>query len=46
MEVFYTVLSWGSPVGLGLFFFLSATGAGLLFWGISHFPSKQDSSGD
>lgn len=46
MEVFYTVLSWGSPVGLGLFFFLSATGAGLLFWGISHHSGKQESSGD
>jgi predicted permease len=37
MEVLYTALSWGTPLGLGLFFFLSASGAGILFWGISRF---------
>ncbi|GIU47778.1 MULTISPECIES: hypothetical protein [Shewanella] len=40
MEVLYTVMSWGSPVGLGLFFFLSCSGTGILFWGISHFKSE------
>jgi hypothetical protein len=37
MEVFYYILSWGSPIGIGLFFFLSCAGTGILFWGISHF---------
>jgi len=36
MEVLYHVLSWGSPLGLGLFIFLSAAGTGILFWGLSH----------
>lgn len=35
MEVLYGVFSWGSPVGLSLFAFFSAAGAGILFWGIS-----------
>ena len=38
MEIFNAVLSWGSPLGIGLFFFFSASGAGILFWGISHLP--------
>lgn len=36
MESFIYILHWGSPIGIGLFFFLSAAGAGILFWGISH----------
>ena len=32
----YSVLNWGSPLGLALFFFFSCSGAGILFWGISH----------
>jgi len=36
MDVLYTGLSWGSPVGLSLFFFFSGIGAGVFFWGISH----------
>jgi hypothetical protein len=36
MEVLYDVLSWGSPVGISLFLFLLASGAGILMWGISH----------
>ena len=38
MDVLYTVFSWGSPVGLSLFFFFSGIGAGIFFWGISHLP--------
>lgn len=34
---FVEVMSWGSPVGISLFFFFSGTGAGVFFWGISHF---------
>lgn len=30
------VINWGSPLGLALFFFFSASGAGILFWGLSH----------
>ncbi|WKE66972.1 hypothetical protein PVT67_06975 [Gallaecimonas kandeliae] len=41
MEVFYHILHWGTPLGLGLFFFLSSAGAGVLFWGISHLIKSQ-----
>ncbi len=37
MEVLYGVLSWGSPVGLGLFFVGMGTGMGAFFWGLSRF---------
>jgi hypothetical protein len=37
MEALYHILSWGSPIGIGLFLFLMSSGAGILFWGISHF---------
>jgi len=40
MDVLYSVLSWGSPVGLSLFFFFSSIGAGVFFWGISHLPKS------
>ena len=36
MESLDSILSWGSPVGLGLFAFLSLSGVGMLFWGMSH----------
>ena len=36
MEGLYAILNWGSPLGLALFFFFSATGAGIFFWGLSH----------
>lgn len=44
MEVLSEVLSWGSPLGISLFLFFSASGAGIFFWGISHLPksAKQD----
>ena len=35
MDVLYSVLSWGSPVGISLFFLFSGIGAGIFFWGIS-----------
>jgi len=43
----YSVLSWGSPLGIALFFFFSCSGAGILFWGLSHFvkSNKQNSKG-
>lgn len=37
----FSILSWGSPVGLGLFIFLSSAGIGILFWGLAH-ASKVD----
>lgn len=43
MEVLHEVLSWGSPLGISLFIFFSASGAGILFWGISHFPQSSKS---
>jgi len=40
MEVLYDILSWGSPIGIGLFLFSMSAGAGILFWGISHFQKS------
>lgn len=36
MEGLGQIIHWGSPLGLALFFFFSASGAGIFFWGISH----------
>lgn len=41
MEYLYGVLGWGSPIGIALFLFLGASGAGILFWGISHLPRSE-----
>jgi len=35
MEVLYSVLSWGTPVGIGVFFCLWGIGAGVFLWGLS-----------
>ncbi len=35
MEVLFSSDSWGTPLGIGLFFFFSSAGAGILFWGLS-----------
>ena len=40
MEAIYDVLSWGSPLGISLFFFFSGIGAGVFFWGISRLPKS------
>ena len=37
MEVLFSSDSWGTPLGISLFFFFSCSGAGILFWGLSHF---------
>ena len=34
---FLQIINWGSPLGLALFFFFSASGAGFFFWGLSQF---------
>ena len=41
MDVLYVVLSWGSPLGTGLFLFLLASGAGIFFWGLSCLSESQ-----
>lgn len=40
MEGLYSVLSWGSPVGIGLMLFLTLGGTGIFFWGISQLTSS------
>ena len=37
MEVLFSSVAWGTPLGIGLFFFFSCLGAGILLWGLSHF---------
>jgi hypothetical protein len=46
MDVLFNVFSWGSPVGISLFFLFSGIGAGIFFWGISHITKseKQENS--
>lgn len=39
MEVLPYVIGWGTPLGIGLFLFLLASGAGIFFWGVSHLHS-------
>lgn len=34
------ILSWGSPLGIGLLIFFSTSGTGILFWGIAHLSQK------
>lgn len=41
MENIIYVLHWGSPIGIGLFFFLSAAGAGIFFWGLGSFNKNR-----
>jgi hypothetical protein len=41
VDVLYNVFSWGSPVGISLFFFFSGIGAGIFFWGISHITKSE-----
>lgn len=45
MEV-VEALSWGSPVGISLFFFFSGTGAGVFFWGVSQFVNSNKGDED
>jgi len=37
MEVLFSSMAWGTPLGIALFFFFSCSGAGILFWGLSLF---------
>lgn len=44
MQVLSELISWGSPLGLALFFSSTGLGAGIFFWGFSHFlkSNKED----
>lgn len=42
MAALYYILSWGSPVGIGAFLFLMSAGAGIFFWGVSHFMKSNN----
>ena len=42
MDSLFDAANWGSPVGLGLFFFLSSAGLGVLFWGLSRLNKNSD----
>lgn len=42
MESIIYILHWGSPIGIGLFFFLSAAGTGILFWGLGYFNKNRN----
>jgi hypothetical protein len=33
---------WGTPVAMGIFTFLLATGMGVSFWGVSMLPRKKE----
>ena len=44
MDALYGILSWGSPIGISLFFFISCAGVGLLFWGLSFFVAATNKS--
>ena len=39
MELLFRADAWGTPMGIGLFFFFSSSRAGILFWGLSHLIS-------
>lgn len=42
MEGLWSPSLWGTPVGLGLFFFLMGTGAGIFFWGLSKLSGRKE----
>ncbi|WP_264298960.1 hypothetical protein [Thalassotalea sp. LPB0316] len=42
MDALYYIFSWGSPLGLALFFFFSCAGVGILFWGLGQFNRYQN----
>ena len=41
MDVLNHALSWGSPIGISLFLFFSASGGGIFFWGVSHLQKQE-----
>jgi len=43
MESLYYIFSWGSPVGLGMFFLLLGSGAGVFCRGLSHCIKSKES---
>lgn len=41
MDTIYTALSWGSPLGIGLWFLFTGTGTGIFLWGLSCLKQKK-----
>ncbi len=41
MEVMWSADMWGTPVGLGMFFFLMGGGTGLFCWGLSKVTGRK-----
>lgn len=44
MEVWYHILGWGSPVGLGIFILLICAGLGTMFTGIARLKEQERKS--
>lgn len=44
MDTIYATLSWGSPLGIGLWFLFTGTGAGVFLWGLSCLQQKAPGS--
>jgi hypothetical protein len=42
MEGLWSPQLWGTPVGLGMLFFLSGIGTGVLLWGVSKVSRKKE----
>lgn len=42
MDGLWSPNMWGTPVGLGLFFFLLGIGMGVFFWGVGKLPQKKE----
>ena len=42
MEALWSPDMWGTPVGLGIFMFLLASGMGVFFWGVSKLTRKDE----
>ena len=42
MEGLWSPQMWGTPVGLGLLFFLVGSGMGVFFWGLSKIIGKTE----
>lgn len=42
MEGLWSAAMWGTPVGLGMLFFLTGIGTGVFFWGLSKLSGKKE----
>lgn len=41
MDSIYPTLSWGSPLGIGLWFLCTGIGVGVFLWGLSCLQQKK-----